>query len=101
MEFLNIRLMNPTTLKRLTIYGRADCCQPRDLYNVTIFGAGNETLYTGQLDARTNGFATVNFDAPGTAAVPEPATWAMLLMGLGATGALLRRRRTGSSTLTA
>ena len=28
------------------------------------------------------------------AAVPEPATWAMMIMGFGAAGALLRRRRT-------
>ena len=30
--------------------------------------------------------------APG-AAVPEPATWAMMIVGFGAAGALLRRRR--------
>jgi hypothetical protein len=32
----------------------------------------------------------VTFDV---AAVPEPATWAMMILGFGATGALLRRRR--------
>lgn len=32
-----------------------------------------------------------------TAAVPEPATWAMMLMGFGGLGAVLRRRRTVSA----
>lgn len=32
----------------------------------------------------------------GVAAVPEPATWAMMLAGFGMTGAALRRRRAGS-----
>ncbi|MBA2466428.1 MAG: PEPxxWA-CTERM sorting domain-containing protein, partial [Sphingomonas sp.] len=29
----------------------------------------------------------------GPGAVPEPATWAMMLIGFGATGAAMRRRR--------
>jgi hypothetical protein len=29
-----------------------------------------------------------------TAAIPEPATWAMMILGFGVTGALIRRRRT-------
>jgi len=40
---------------------------------------------------------TINAGSPGTlavtAAVPEPATWAMMLMGFGAMGVSLRRRR--------
>lgn len=100
-EFLNISFNMPRTLKRITIYGRLDCCQGRDLYNVTVFGAGNTTLFTGQLDARTNGFATVDFNAPGAAAIPEPATWAMLVMGFGSLGALLRARRRQSPSLAA
>ena len=34
-----------------------------------------------------------------TGAVPEPATWAMMLIGFGAIGVSLRRRRTVSATL--
>lgn len=32
-------------------------------------------------------------DAPASAAVPEPATWAMMILGFGAAGSVLRRRR--------
>jgi hypothetical protein len=32
-------------------------------------------------------------DLPGEHAVPEPATWAMMIMGFGGVGALVRRRR--------
>jgi hypothetical protein len=35
----------------------------------------------------------VKLDITSPAAVPEPATWAMMLMGFGALGAVLRRRR--------
>jgi hypothetical protein len=31
---------------------------------------------------------------PGGVAVPEPATWALMILGFGSTGAMLRRRRT-------
>ena len=31
----------------------------------------------------------------GTAAVPEPATWALMLLGFGALGVSMRRRRQG------
>lgn len=35
--------------------------------------------------------------APGAGAVPEPATWAMLILGFGAVGAALRRRKVQSA----
>ncbi len=39
------------------------------------------------------GIALVNFSIAQTAAVPEPATWAMMLVGFGAIGATTRRRK--------
>jgi hypothetical protein len=53
------------------------------------------------------GASTVAFDqgnpdqelsAVGTATVPEPATWTMLLLGFGGMGAMLRRRRRSAAT---
>ena len=34
----------------------------------------------------------------GMSAVPEPATWAFMIVGSGAVGSLMRRRRTGYRT---
>lgn len=45
----------------------------------------------------TDAFETANFAV--TAAVPEPATWAMMLIGFGAVGATMRRRRRTASRL--
>lgn len=36
----------------------------------------------------------------GTAAVPEPASWAMMILGMGIVGAMLRRRARGTRTAT-
>ena len=86
---LTINLAGPSSLSSLTIFGRTDCCQQRDLYNVSIFGAGNSLLFSGQLDARyTPG--TLTFDI---AAVPEPATWGLMIAGFAMTGFAARRRR--------
>lgn len=45
-------------------------------------------------------YVVSGFTAPTTGGVPEPATWAMMLMGFGGLGAMLRRRR-GPVALTA
>jgi hypothetical protein len=39
-------------------------------------------------------FASDSANIPGGGGVPEPATWAMMIVGFGGVGALLRRRRT-------
>ena len=41
----------------------------------------------------TAGAATLTITRAAVAAVPEPATWAMMLIGFGAMGVSLRRRR--------
>ena len=55
-------------------------------------GTGN--VETIRLTATNGGNAGVFFDNISVStAVPEPATWAMMIMGFGVAGALLRRRR--------
>jgi hypothetical protein len=48
------------------------------------FGAGAAAIELGAVDGLAGGVGN---------GVPEPATWAMMLMGFGGLGALLRRRR--------
>ena len=65
-------------------------------------GIGNHTILylfnfgdagVTSVDLNQNGFSNAVLVDPGTA-VPEPATWAMMLMGFGAAGFAMRRRRT-------
>lgn len=83
-------------------------------YNVTLSGGQITQGYTGQawswgqrinfnfgddsvtqviLRSTGNSFEVDNF-AAGVAAVPEPTTWALMIMGFGSVGAMVRRRRT-------
>jgi hypothetical protein len=45
-------------------------------------------------DAYNVGIDNVSFDVSSTGAIPEPATWAMMILGFGAAGSMIRRRRT-------
>jgi len=96
--YLDIFFTGAHSLSSLSISGRSDCCQLRDIYNYQIFGA-NGLITSGQLNAtgeRHTG--RVDFDVAG---VPEPATWAMMLLGFGGLGAVLRRRRSQPAVATA
>ena len=58
----------------------------------TFVGTGNPT--TLSLAATVEGNGGVFFDKVSVDAVPEPATWALMIGGFGLAGAALRRRRT-------
>jgi hypothetical protein len=64
------------------------------------FGSGWDGTFTGAVDNVSLGFGQTsfasNFEVAQTAAVPEPATWAMMLFGFAAIGGAMRhgRRRT-------
>jgi hypothetical protein len=53
-------------------------------------GSGIGSGYTAYVDNITAGGTTYNFEA---GAAPEPAAWALMIMGFGAAGATIRRRR--------
>ncbi|WP_430419765.1 PEPxxWA-CTERM sorting domain-containing protein [Phenylobacterium sp.] len=92
-EFLEISLAATYNLSSLTIFGRADIFGERDIYNVEIFNASGASIFTGTLDNRAlaGGGNTLAFGTAGPG-VPEPTTWAMMILGLGGVGAILRRR---------
>jgi|GEM_PF-523888 len=58
----------------------------------TIWGDAGETFQSITLTSARNSFEIDNL-AIGGMAVPEPATWAMMIMGFGGVGAMMRRRR--------
>jgi hypothetical protein len=72
----------------------------RNLLNQTIVAGANNTLFVSGTTGGDASFSgNINFAA---AAVPEPATWAMMLFGFGAVGYSMRsRRRVGYKTLQA
>lgn len=100
------------TFNTLTLYlsdGTSQAYQGGQIINDLTFPSGN------QISGETNGVVRFNagtgpsivgaqFQSTGnsfefdnlanTAAVPEPATWAMMLLGFGAMGSMLRTRRT-------
>jgi hypothetical protein len=88
---LDIALGAPANLSSLTIYGRTDCCSERDDYIVTIYNAANDVLFTGELDGSNAGGGPTTVDF--ATGVPEPATWAMMLVGFGGLGAVMRGAR--------
>lgn len=93
-----------SNLKSISIFGRSDCCSQRDFYNVELFNAEGNSLYTFMVDARNaDHMGSYEFiqdinppspGEPGVSGVPEPATWAMMISGFGLAGAAVRRRRT-------
>jgi len=85
-EVFTLNLSQASQVSSISIFGRTDSFSFRDQYNYTLFN-GASVVGTGQLDART-GPATADFSA--VSAVPEPSTWALMLIGFGLVGGALR-----------
>lgn len=96
-EFVLFTFATPQDLASLTLYGRTLLAQPRNIYNVEIRNSTNSLLFSGTMDARTNSPVTVNFDV--VTGVPEPSTWAIMILGLGAVGRSMRSRKISYRTL--
>jgi hypothetical protein len=91
-EFLLVTLGQAYNLSGLTIFGRTDGgVSYRDSFTYTLYN-GTNMVGTGALDATgLTHSASVSFDTGG--AVPEPASWALMLGGFGAIGGALRVRK--------
>ena len=57
-------------------------------------GGEQQLILTGTGGAAATYGGTANF-SPVVAGVPEPASWALMIIGFGSAGALLRKRRSG------
>ncbi len=89
---IRVQLASPTNLFMVSIWGGGEPgFQYRDNFHLVVLDAANATLWEGNLDASGLGgqAISVEFLAP---AVPEPASWMMLVAGLGLVGVALRRR---------
>jgi hypothetical protein len=89
--------VNFTTLDQILTHPSTDA---GSFYTVggEIVSSGDQTLTlriaNGATAASGNDFAIDNLMLAVNSTVPEPATWAMMIAGLGMVGASLRRRRT-------
>lgn len=74
----------------LTLHGTLPSYLP---YSFSFVGTGSDSLSIGAVNS--SGFYYVDGVTvePAAAGVPEPATWALMLVGLGGIGAVLRRRK--------
>lgn len=96
-EFLNIALASPSELDSLTIFGRADCCGWRDVFDVTLLGAGGTVLASfSDLDASgANHFVTVQLPNTSTGVPDGGGTFGFASLALA--GLALVRRAGGNA----
>jgi len=96
--FASDNTVDKITLNGVTIAGSGGSFSARNAFNSTggTFNAGVNTLtFTVRNDAQIGGNPTgLNVDVAGTAtAVPEPASWALMVVGFGMVGFATRRRQ--------
>jgi hypothetical protein len=81
-----------TTLNGTQIWGGSPAGNGDQTFGTTVIYnfTGGETVHSVTFSSDNNAF---EFDTLAGVSVPEPASWALMIMGFGAAGALLRSRR--------
>ena len=90
LNFNSVTLNNGTTTTAFNIANGVFDSASREMIALTA-GASNVLTINGTTFGDASYSGTLSFGQ--TAAVPEPATWALMLMGFGAVGFSMRRRR--------
>ena len=79
-DTLTIELSSVVELASIQIFGRTDCCQARDFYNVSFFDEQGSELFSTSVDSRFQSSPVIAL--PDTSvAVPNPATLALMIIG--------------------
>jgi hypothetical protein len=103
--YQNIAGLGPTFVPGTSTYVFGTLASFGDTYSANAFvsafgvgdgsgaGAGFNALADNLALTTSSGTTSVNFASSSVAAVPEPATWALMLIGFGGMGASMRRSR--------
>ncbi len=79
-DTLTIEFATAVELQSIQIFGRSDCCQQRDLYNVSFFDVFGSELFSTQVDSRFRNSPVI--ELPDTSvAVPNPSGFALIALG--------------------
>ncbi|OJY67540.1 MAG: hypothetical protein BGP16_03185 [Sphingobium sp. 66-54] len=94
-ERLVVTFTQAFDISDIVIYGRSDDGIERNLFKYQLYllsQPGEMLVDAGLLDARSAPYSA-SVTLPTTPAVPEPASWAMMICGFGLAGGALRARR--------